>query len=104
VAGAVCRLSGQAYFIIEDRAGDPLGCVRIYDARGDSFCIGSWILRAGAPQRAAIESSLMVYALGIDHLGFRRAHFDVRKRNERVWTFHERCGARRVGETDDDSF
>jgi len=90
---------GQAYFIIEDHGGDSLGCVRLYDARGDSFCWGSWILRYGAPQTAALESALMVYALGIDHFGFHRAHFDVRKENERVWTFHERFGARRIGET-----
>lgn len=93
---------GQAYFIIESRAGDPLGCVRLYDARGDSFCWGSWILKAGAPQSAAVESALIVYAFGIDHLGFRQAHFDVRKDNERVWQFHERFGAERIGETDAD--
>lgn len=44
----------------------------------------------------------MVYAYAVDHLGFRAAHFDVRKENERVWAFHERFGERRVGETDRD--
>jgi RimJ/RimL family protein N-acetyltransferase len=89
----------QAYFVIEDRHGQPQGAVRLYDARGDSFCWGSWVLKEGAPPHAAIESALMVYAYALDTLGFRAAHFDVRKANERVWRFHERFGAQRTGET-----
>lgn len=89
----------QAYFIIEDRAGQALGTVRLYDPRGDSFCWGSWIIVEGAPAGHAIESALMVYhyALG---LGFTAAHFDVRRANQSVWRFHERFGALRVGETE----
>ncbi len=90
----------EAYFVIENSSGEPLGCVRLYDPQGDSFCWGSWILKDGSPQSAAIESSLMVYAYALDHLGFHQAHFDVRKGNEHVWKFHERFGAVRVGETD----
>lgn len=78
--------------------------MRLYDPQGDSFCWGSWILKDGAPSSAAIESALIVYAYAIDHLGFRCSHFDVRKGNESVWRFHERFGARRVGETDLDYF
>ena len=93
----------QAYFIIELQ-GEPIGTVRLYDPRGDSFCWGSWILKDGRPSHAAMESALMVYAYALDHLGFAGAHFDVRKGNERVWQFHERFGARRVAETDLDYF
>jgi len=85
--------SGQAYFVIEDAQGSPLGTVRLYDARGDSFCWGSWILVDAAPAPAAIESALMVYAYAIDTLGFRAAHFQVNRGNERVRAFHERFGA-----------
>ena len=92
----------QAYFIIEDRKGNAIGTVRLYDQQGDSFCWGSWILKDGSPPGAAIESSLMVYAYAIDFLGFRQSHFDVRKKNKRVWHFHERFGARRNGETKND--
>lgn len=93
----------QAYFIIEYRS-EPIGTVRLYDVQGDSFCWGSWILKNGCPNHVAIESALMVYAYAIDHLGFRSAHFDVRKGNERVWQFHERFGAQRTSETDLDYF
>lgn len=81
----------QTYFVIELQ-GQPMGTVRLYDAQGDSFCWGSWVLKDGCPSHVAMESALMVYAYAIDHLGFKAAHFDVRKGNERVWRFHERFG------------
>lgn len=91
----------QAYFIIEYQ-GEAIGTVRLYDAQKNSFSWGSWILRESSPSRAAIESALMVYAYAIDHLGFQAAHFSVRKGNDRVWHFHERFGALRVSETEQD--
>ena len=84
---------GEAYFVIESLAGAALGTVRLYDARGSSFCWGSWILDDSAPPTAAIESALMVYAYAVDTLGFRAAHFQVQRGNERVRRFHERFGA-----------
>lgn len=91
----------QAYFIIVFN-GEPIGTVRLYDAQKNSFCWGSWILKARSPKHAAIESALMVYAYAVDYLPFQSAHFDVRKGNESVWLFHERFGARRISETDMD--
>ena len=93
----------QAYFIIEYQ-GESIGTVRLYDPQGDSFCWGSWILKNTRPNHAAMESALMVYAYAIDHLGFKSAHFDVRKGNERVWQFHERFGAHRTAENEVDYF
>ena len=90
----------QLYFIIEYE-GRTVGTVRLYDQRGDSFSWGSWILSADAPKSAAVESTLMVYRVGLE-LGFNAAHFDVRKANEKVWQYHERLGAKRVSETDID--
>lgn len=89
----------QAYFIIEYE-DEPIGTVRLYDPQDESFCWGSWILKNGRPSHAAMESALMVYAYAVDHLGFKAAHFDVRKGNERVWQFHERFGAQRTAETE----
>lgn len=97
------RSDNQAYFIIQ-AADRRIGTVRLYDVQEDSFCWGSWILTADAPGTAAIESALMVYSYAIDHLGFQKAHFDVRKGNESVWKFHERFGAVRTGETDEDFY
>jgi len=93
----------QAYFIIQYQ-DEPIGTVRLYDPKGDSFCWGSWILHKNRPSQAAMESALMIYAYAIDHLGFKSAHFDVRKGNDRVLQFHERFGAKRVDETDLDIY
>lgn len=93
----------QAYFIIEFQ-GEAIGTIRLYDPQEESFCWGSWILKDTRPSHAAMESALMVYAYAVDHLGFKAAHFDVRKGNERVWQFHERFGARRISETEEDYF
>lgn len=93
--------SSQVYFIIADANGDKVGTVRMYDQRGASFCWGSWIIKDEVPSSYAIESALIIYHYAL-LLGFQGAHFDVRKDNVSVWTFHERFGAVRIGETDMD--
>lgn len=93
------KCNGQAYFIIEYQ-DQKIGTVRLYDAKENSFCWGSWILISSRPSHAAMEAALMVYTYAIDHLGFSATHFDVRKGNERVWKFHERFGAKRIAETE----
>lgn len=91
----------EAYFIIQLESED-VGTVRLYDyqAEKDSFCLGSWIIRAGVPDRAAFVTPLLVYDLGFDHLGFSSAHFEIRKANTAVWKFEEMLGAEKVGEDD----
>lgn len=92
------RSETDFYFIICDYDKRPVGTVRIYDIRDDSFCWGSWILSAEAPRNAAIESALLVYDFAFFSLHYPRAHFDVRKENERVVEFHKRFGARIIDE------
>lgn len=92
---------GQAYFMITDLHNRPLGTVRIYDQQDNSFCWGSWVVIEEAPSHCAIESALLVYIYALE-LGFERAHFDVRKGNLSVIKFHERFGAERSGETQED--
>ncbi|SDB07072.1 Protein N-acetyltransferase, RimJ/RimL family [Pseudomonas sp. NFACC23-1] len=90
----------QYYFIIERLDGVPCGTVRIYDIRDNSFSWGSWILNEDKTRYAAIESSFLIYQFGFEHLGFTKCHFDVRKENTKVISFHEKMGAYRTGETD----
>jgi RimJ/RimL family protein N-acetyltransferase len=94
---------GQVYFIICKLDGTPVGTVRLYDQRGDSFCWGSWIKSDGAPSGFGVESALMIYDFALQ-LGFKRAHFDVRKQNISVCQFHERFGAVKVDENEEDYF
>jgi hypothetical protein len=93
----------QAYFVIESRLGEALGTVRLYDPQENSFCWGSWIICDGAPASHAVESALMVYRYA-QALGFSAAHFDVRKLNRSVWKFHERFGAVRISQSEDDFY
>lgn len=93
----------QIYFIIHDPHMERLGTVRLYDRQKDSFCWGSWILKEGTPNMYSIESALIVYHYALS-LGFKSAHFEVRKGNASVLRFHERFGAKMVRETPEDFF
>ena len=88
----------EHYFIICARNGQPCGTVRLYDYSDNSFCWGSWILDSQKSRFSAIESALLVYEAGFKRLGFPGSHFDVRKNNLKVISFHEKMGARIVNE------
>lgn len=95
----------EFYFVMKNRAtGADCGAVRIYDLRENSFCWGSWILDSGKPRLAAVESALFIYDFAFGVLGYQSSHFDVRKDNSRVISFHERFGAQKQGENDLDIF
>lgn len=94
----------QFYFIIELLDGTPCGTVRVYDLRPDSFCWGSWILNEDKTRYAALESAFLVYQFGFENLGFSKSHFDVRKGNDRVISFHQKMGATQTGESDLDYY
>jgi hypothetical protein len=94
----------QAYFIVCDNQNNRLGCIRMYDPIGDSYCWGSWLMVSGLGPLVAIESALLVYSYGV-FLGFSEARIDVRQKNEHVWKFHERfAGAELIKEDDLDRF
>jgi len=84
----------EYYFVIESKQTESVGLVRVYDLQPDSFCWGSWLIKDNAPKTSAIESALLVYEFGFNTLGYKKAHFDVRKGNERVIAFHQRFGAK----------
>lgn len=88
----------QFYFIIERLDGTPCGTVRVYDLRKDSFCWGSWILNEKKTRYAAIESALLVYEFGFEHLKLNNSHFEVMKGNGKVISFHEKFGAKCISE------
>lgn len=92
----------DAYFVAEDKRGERLGTIRLYDPIEDSFCFGSWVMKAGAPASAAVEALLMVYHYALETLGFNRSYFAVRKANSSVWRFMENFGGVRTRETDID--
>ena len=91
---------GEEYYFIIEAAGVPVGTVRIYDIRGDSFCWGSWIITRGTDPVVAITSAILIYDYAFDVLGFMQSHFDVRKENRSVNAFHIRMGAECVKSDD----
>jgi hypothetical protein len=94
----------QAYFIICAKDMQRLGCIRMYDPIGYSYCWGSWLMISGLSPLVSIESAMLIYSYG-KLLGFEEARIDVRKENKFVWYFHEKFfGAERVSETDIDYF
>lgn len=92
--------TGQAYFIICASDMRRIGTVRLYDALGDSFSWGSWVLAHGASATAALESAVLVYWLATRVFGFRAAHFQVHRANAAVVSFHEKFGARKTRDTE----
>jgi len=96
--------SKQFYFVIERLDGVPCGTVRVYDLKEDSFCWGSWILNEDKTRYSALESAFLVYKFGFEELGYSKSHFDVMKGNGKVISFHEKMGAIRVAEDDDNLF
>lgn len=95
---AYAKKEDEFYFIITTLAKEPLGAIRLYDVRGDSFCWGSWILRRGAPYGASVESLLLLFDFAFFSQHYARTHFDVRKANTRVASFYLKLGARVVRE------
>lgn len=90
----------QAYFIVCDKEGGKMGCIRMYDPIDESYCWGGWLIIDGLGPLVAIESALLIYAYG-KHLGFSEARIDVRRANEYVWKFHENFSSATLVKQDD---
>lgn len=94
----------EFYFIIERTDGSQCGTIRIYDLKDDSFCWGSWILNESKTRYMAIESAFLIYEFGFEYLGCNRSHFEVMKGNSKVISFHEKMGAIKVREDEDNYY
>ncbi len=84
---------GHEFYFIIGCDGTPVGTLRIYDFRANSFCWGSWIIIPGTSTRVSLASVYLVYKLCFDVLGIDASHFDVRLDNASVNRFHQRMGA-----------
>jgi RimJ/RimL family protein N-acetyltransferase len=87
----------ELYYIIERHDGMACGAVRLYGITADSFTWGSWILTQDKPPKAALESALLSFGVGFEHLGLARADLDVRKKNETAIRFYRRFGMTETG-------
>lgn len=95
----------EFYFIIFDKIKkEDIGVVRVYNFLGNSFEWGSWIIKEGASGYAALESALLVYEYAFFQKNFIQSHFEVRKENLKVISFHEKFGAKKIKETEKDNY
>jgi RimJ/RimL family protein N-acetyltransferase len=94
----------QWYFIVQNKKVEPVGTIRIYDIKGDSFCWGSWIIKPEARSYASLESAVLLYKYAFLELGFNKSHFDVRRENKKAINIYLRFGAIVVEENDLDLF
>lgn len=94
----------ELYYVIERRDGIPCGLVRLYEITRESFTWGSWILDRNKPPKAALESAMLSFGVGLCHLGIPKAIFEVRRDNEHAIAFYRRFGATQTDETSVDLF
>lgn len=88
----------EVYFVIERRAdGQSCGVVRLYGIAADRFTWGSWILDAGKPPKAALESAILSMGFGFEVLSLEQAEIDVRCGNHHAIAFYRRFGATETG-------
>ncbi|MFD0858598.1 GNAT family N-acetyltransferase [Roseovarius aquimarinus] len=98
---AECR---QFYYVIERHDGTRCGLVRLYDIEKDQFTWGSWILDANKPRKAALESVVLSFGIGFDHLNLWVAKVDVRVGNRHAEAFYRRLGMIETNRTEQDIF
>ena len=94
----------QHYFIIQNKQQQPVGTIRIYDIKNNSFCWGSWIVIPEARSYTSYESIILLYQYAFFDLGLDITHFDVRKENTKALNFYLRFGAVITHEDNQDFF
>lgn len=94
----------QLYYVIERHDGTRCGVVRLYGIGDEEFTWGSWILDANKPPKAALESALLSFGIGFDHLGLKVAKVDVRAKNTHAEAFYRRLGMIETHRTAQDIF
>lgn len=97
-------LNDEYYFIIIDKNLTPLGTIRIYDMKEDSFVSGSWLMVDNALNEQILEGNYLMLNFAYNALNYHKFRFDVRKENKKVINFHQAMGAKIVNESDIDFF
>lgn len=94
----------ELYYVIERREAVPCGLVRLYGITRETFTWGSWILDRNKPPKAALESALLSFGVGLRALDIPEAHFEVQRDNAHAAAFYRRFGATQKGETEEELF
>lgn len=87
----------ELYYIIEKSDGTRCGVVRLYEITSESFTWGSWILDRNKPDKAALESAVLSFAVGFDCLDLSKAFLHVRVENAHAISFYRRFRMIEIG-------
>ena len=90
---------GLEFYYVSERVdnGTRCGLVRLYDVAVDSFTWGSWILDHNKPDKGALESAVLSFKIGFEHLYLHKALIDVKLDNSRAISFYRRFGMQETG-------
>lgn len=88
--------AGDYYFAVEEKRNLSFeGTIAIYDRSAADAEWGRWVLRGDS--LAASESVLLVFRLAMETLNIERLFCRTLVENEKVISFHDRCGLRNAG-------
>lgn len=74
----------EFYFVAEDLKGEKYGTIRLYNFKGDSFEIGSWVFLPNSPIGMAIKAHFVAIETGFNHLNADFCRLEIRKKNKSV--------------------
>ena len=96
----------REFYYLFERLDDGRACgvVRLYDIAPDQFTWGSWIMAANKPAKGALESALLSFEMGFEHLERPLALVDVRRDNGHALAFYQRLGMREIRRDEQDIF
>lgn len=92
---AYLERDGDAYFIVETEAKDPVGTAGIYEIAGATAEWGRWIMLPGVP--AALPSAILIHDLAFNGLKLTELRGCVVSTNTPVLSFHRRFGSEITG-------
>lgn len=98
------KLSDEYYFIIENKAKEPLGTVRLYKIKDNQCTGGSWLMKNGASVQEVIEGDLLLQYCVFEILDLQHNYFDVRKGNNKVINYHKMKGAKEISQDEDNLY
>lgn len=80
----------EFYLLFETIDQKPLGVVRLYNFKGDTYTSGSWLVSPDSDELVAIKSDLFAAYFGFEVLKFDYCYIDIRKENTKVIRYHKR--------------
>lgn len=96
----------EIYFIVENKAHQPVGTVRVYKINSETKeCTwGSFILGVNRPENSSAEVISLSVDFIFEKLKLDKIKLDVRRENRKAIHVYEKCGFKRVGEDDLDYY